>query len=101
MKKNRLVSILFLALALAAVAAYATGPTLSTTVWDFGRNIYVITASPSGGAAPYTYEWRLDGGAWTAGNQIESIYCLVYDTLAARVVDDNGAISNVETFTCP
>ena len=101
MKKNRLVPVLLLALALVAVAAYATGPTLSLSSWDLGRNLHLVTANASGGTTPYTYEWSLDGGAWVEGYQNEGIYCLVYNTLSGRVIDDNGAVSNVETFTCP
>lgn len=49
---------------------------------------------PSGGTAPYTYEWK-DGGGFTIGQTTQTATTLVPDTYSCVVTDANGCTHEV------
>ncbi len=79
------------------VSLPSTLPTVSTIG---GINLFAITANPTGGTGPYTYEWKVEGGN-IIGNNYGSNTVLVEKRIGAfRVIvsikDSNGCIVSTQ-----
>lgn len=56
-----------------------------------------LTAVPSGGTGPYTYEWTKNGGPFSTSSSITDTPGLGDTTYGVTITDSQGAVSNIAT----
>ena len=85
-----------------ALVASSSAPEASLRVFPRGSSVLCL-GSATGGTTPYSYFWSFDGGPFVEGGPFNELIChpSFNDSIAFKVIDDNGEESNIESYDCP